>query len=84
MAHNNAGKYMVAGFVSLTAATIGFLHIYVPNYTELGRDVHERAAANQGRNGGASPVAGSMWKNLNRQVKSNQDSAAAAAASTDK
>ncbi|ETV70086.1 hypothetical protein H257_14421 [Aphanomyces astaci] len=69
MAQNNVGKWLVGGFVTVTAATIGYLHVYLPNFTDLGQQVHERAASSQA-SGTESPVAGSMWKNLNRQVKS--------------
>ncbi|ETV94316.1 hypothetical protein H310_11965 [Aphanomyces invadans] len=66
MAQNNVGKVLVGSFVGITAATIGYLHVYLPNFTELGQQVHDRAASTQAS--GASPVAGSMWKNLNRQA----------------
>ncbi|OQR93012.1 hypothetical protein ACHHYP_03057 [Achlya hypogyna] len=74
MSKNNVGKYAVAGFVSLTAATIGFIHVYLPYYTELGQQVHDRAALNRERGGSgeASQVSGSMWKNMRQQVQSQK------------
>ncbi|KAG9400063.1 hypothetical protein AC1031_010979 [Aphanomyces cochlioides] len=74
MAQNNVGKFLVTGVVTLTAATIGYIHVYVPNYTELGQQVHDRAATHAS-SGAASPVAGSMWKNMKRQIKNNEQHA---------
>ncbi|EQC39600.1 hypothetical protein SDRG_03033 [Saprolegnia diclina VS20] len=76
MTKNNVGKYAVAGFLTLTTATIGFIHVYLPYYTELGQQVHDRAALNRERGGSGetSQVSGSMWKNMRQQVQSQKES----------
>ncbi|OQS05822.1 hypothetical protein THRCLA_02081 [Thraustotheca clavata] len=75
MSKSNVGKFAVTGFVAVTAATIGYIHVYLPYYTELGQQVHDRAAMNResGGSGEVSQVSGSMWKNMRQQVQSQKD-----------
>jgi len=48
--------------------------VYVPYYTELGQQVHDRAATNRTEGHSEnSAVAGSMWKNMRRQTQAQND-----------
>ncbi|KAJ0401868.1 hypothetical protein P43SY_007802 [Pythium insidiosum] len=60
-----AGQKAVIGVVGSIAGLIGFLHVYLPFYSDLGQDAQARA----GMSTEGSRRTASMWKNMDQYKK---------------
>ncbi|GLE05034.1 hypothetical protein PINS_up014018 [Pythium insidiosum] len=63
-----AGQKAVIGVVGSIAGLIGFLHVYLPFYSDLGQDAQARA----GISTEGSRRTASMWKNMDQYKKAQQ------------
>uniref|UniRef100_K3X5S0 Transmembrane protein n=1 Tax=Globisporangium ultimum (strain ATCC 200006 / CBS 805.95 / DAOM BR144) TaxID=431595 RepID=K3X5S0_GLOUD len=60
---------LVLGFVATLAGVVGTLHVYLPFYSSMGIQAHERAGMKSKDDQEKAKRSASMWKNMDKKTR---------------